>query len=424
MVNKALFCAMKNQCTRSLFYTLISLFALFFWSPLQGQQKVLFDATKAETANNADWVIDADQFNLGYPNGRPQTNSGKEANPQRFPTPDQSNITASTKESYWTGALSAWGVDLVKKGFAVETLPYNGKITYGSTSNPQDLSNYAVFVVDEPNIQFTAAEKTAILQFVYHGGGLFMISDHNQSDRNGDGIDSPSIWNDLMQNNSFQKNPFGITFDLENFSDKTENIPHLPGDPLLHGPMGDVTRVEFYNGTSMTLNTTANASVKGVVYRLGSGFGLKNVMVAYAEFGKGKVVAMGDSSPADDGSGDRNDHLYDGWIEDANGNHERLIMNGTLWLAKGKVTTVQNNPVPGKLIRLQNSNSILSFSLKGNDLFPNNLLNIYNLLGQKIRTIKNLKPHQIYSAQLPSKGIFIYHFRNRNQILDWGKFYF
>ncbi len=415
---------MKNQWFRSLFYTLISLFALFFWSPLQGQQKVLFDATKAETANNADWVIDADQFNLGYPNGRPQTNKGKEANPQRFPTPDQSHITASTKESYWTGALSAWGVDLVKKGFAVETLPYNGKITYGSTSNPQDLSNYAVFVVDEPNIQFTAAEKTAILQFVYHGGGLFMISDHNQSDRNGDGIDSPSIWNDLMQNNSFQKNPFGITFDLENFSDKTENIPHLPGDPLLHGPMGDVTRVEFYNGTSMTLNTAANASVKGVVYHSGSGFGSKNVMVAYAEFGKGKVVALGDSSPADDGSGDRNDRLYDGWIEDANGNHERLIMNGTLWLAKGQTTAVQNITAHKKLIQLKNNQHGLTVSIQSTTNYPDNYLQIYNLSGQKIKLLKNLQPQQSYHLQLTSKGIFIYRFCDVRQTLDWGKFYF
>ncbi len=406
---------------RILFLVTLSFFLI---ENIFAQQKILFDATKAETAGNADWVIDADQFNLGYSNGQPQANAGNEANAQRFPTPDQSGINASTSESYWTGALSSWGIDLVKQGFEVETLPYNGKITYGSTSNPQDLSNYAVFVVDEPNIQFTAAEKTAILQFVYHGGGLFMISDHNQSDRNGDGIDSPSIWNDLMQNNSFQKNPFGITFDLENFSDKTENIPHLPGDPLLHGPMGDVTRVEFYNGTSMTLNTTANASVKGVVYHSGSGFESKNVMVAYAEFGKGKVVALGDSSPADDGSGDRNDRLYDGWIEDANGNHERLIMNGTLWLAKGQTTAVQNITAHKKLIRIKNNQHGLTVSLQSTTDYPDNYLQIYNLSGQKIKLLKNLQPQQSYYFQLPSKGIFVYRFCDVRQTLDWGKIYF
>jgi hypothetical protein len=41
----------------------------------------------------------------------------------------------------------------------VETLPWNGRITYGDATNTQDLSNYKVFVVDEPNILFSAIEK-------------------------------------------------------------------------------------------------------------------------------------------------------------------------------------------------------------------------------------------------------------------------
>ena len=36
--------------------------------------------------------------------------------------------------------------------------------------------------VDEPNILFTSAEKTAILNFISHGGGLFMIPDHTVSE--------------------------------------------------------------------------------------------------------------------------------------------------------------------------------------------------------------------------------------------------
>ena len=128
-------------------------------------KKFLFDATKAETAGNADWVVDAD------------------TSPQRFPTPAQSNVTATTTESFWRGALSAWGIALAKLGHSVETLPSGTAITYGGTG-AQDLKNYDVFVVDEPNIRFTSAEKTAILNFVKNGGGLFMISDHTMSDRN------------------------------------------------------------------------------------------------------------------------------------------------------------------------------------------------------------------------------------------------
>ena len=53
-------------------------------------KKFLFDATKAETAGNADWVIDAD------------------TSPQRFPTPAQSNITATTTEKF----LERWFISM------------------------------------------------------------------------------------------------------------------------------------------------------------------------------------------------------------------------------------------------------------------------------------------------------------------------
>ena len=117
---------------------------------------------------------------------------------QRFPTPAQSGITASTPETYWNGGFSAFGVALVKKGFQLESLPTGARITYGDATNAQDLTNYKVFVIPEPNIRFTTAEKNAILAFVRGGGGLFMISDHSGSDRNSDGWDSPEIFNDLM----------------------------------------------------------------------------------------------------------------------------------------------------------------------------------------------------------------------------------
>ncbi|HWB65036.1 MAG TPA: hypothetical protein VG603_16070, partial [Chitinophagales bacterium] len=300
------------------------------------QIKILFDATKAESSGNADWVIDADMHNLGW-NPNAVLNGGTESNPQILPTPSQSTVTTNTSETYWTGSLSSWGIDLVKYGYYVETLPYNGQISYNNHNNAQDLSNYKVFIIDEPNIKFTTAEKSALIQFVQNGGGLFIISDHANSDRNGDGWDSPQIWNDLFSSYS---NPFGITFDSVNFSQTTTNIPNLPGDSLLHGPYGNVTEIQYSGGATMTLSPSANSSVKGVVYKTGSSFGNYNVMMAYARYGNGKVAAIGDSSPMDDGTGDPNDQLYDGWITDANGNHERLIMNATIWLADTYNTSV------------------------------------------------------------------------------------
>ena len=410
---------------RSKFFFFL-LFSFVVWGNILAQQKILFDATKAETANNADWVIDADQFNLKYSkNGNVYAGSGKEANAQRFPTPSQKNVTASTKETYWTGALSSWGIDMVKKGYAVETLPYNGKITYGNNNNPQDLSHYAVFVVDEPNIRFSDAEKTAILQFVYHGGGLFMISDHDRSDRNGDGIDSPSVWNDLMENNSIQNDPFGLSFDLLKFDDKSKNVRNLPDNPVLNGPMGKVTELQFFAGTSMTLHPSDNSSVEGLIYTSGSSFGNKNVMFATAVFGKGRVAALGDSSPADDGTGDRGDHLYDGWKKDANGNHERLIMNASLWLAE--TLTAVNNPVYKKkavsvsFFRGHGGYSVRVGSLPAGT--QNAGLAVYDLSGRKVAEFPVVSSGQRFKLTLAVRGVFIYRL-TANGFSQTGKLVF
>lgn len=310
------------------------LFACLFYTSTNAQVKILFDATKAETAGSADWIIDADANNLGYGTGPAVLNGGTESNAQRIPTPLQSNITPSTVETYWTGALSAWGIDCVKKGYQVETLPYNGAITYSNSANAQDLSNYKIFVVVEPNIFFTASEKTAIMDFVKNGGSLFMVSDHTVSDRNNDGYDSPAIWNDLLTNNTVQNNPFGFTFDLANISVTTSNLTSYASDSLLHGSYGNVSQIKWSNGTTMTINPTVNPSVRAAFYNTGSSnTGTTGVMVAYARFGAGKVVAFGDSSPFDDGTGDPNDNLFTGYTGDVSGNHRLIIMNATVWLA-------------------------------------------------------------------------------------------
>ena len=168
------------------------------------QVKILFDATEGESASNADWVIDADQDNLDYSGtgGRPVvSSSGKKSNPQRFPTPAQSTVTSTTVESYWTGASSAWAIDLVKKGYEVETLTALDSITYGNSSHAQDLSNYKVFIIDEPQFPFSTSAKKALMAFVKNGGGFFMISDHTGAVRTSSNWDSPMVWNDFIENN-------------------------------------------------------------------------------------------------------------------------------------------------------------------------------------------------------------------------------
>ena len=281
-------------------------------------KRFLFDATKAQTAGNADWVIC-------------QNTSGT---PIRFPNPVQSTVTATTPENYWRGGISAWGIALVKAGHSVETLAPGAAITYGSTTNAQDLSKYDVYVIDEPNILFTAAQKTAIMNFVKNGGGLFMIANHNGSDRNNDGRDSAAIWNDLMNNNSIQNNPFGLSVELVNFSQTTTNVLTDATNTILNGSQGAVTQLKFSAGASIKLTPTANASVKGLIWKTGlARTSTTGVMCASSTYFNGRVVLITDSSPADDGTGNPSDTLYPGWTE-VNGNHSRLHLNASYWLAK------------------------------------------------------------------------------------------
>jgi len=310
-------------------------------SSLFGQKKILFDNTKSETAGNADWVID---------------------NNQPIPSPAQSGITSTTTEDYWLGALSSWGVEMVKQGYWVETLPSSGSITYGDGSNSQDLSNYDIFVVCEPNNPFSQAEKEAIMNFVSNGGGLFMVSDHAIADRDGDGWDALEVWNDFLTNNPVKNKPFGFTFDEgSNISAvPSNNVANRANDPILHGLKGDVEGIEFHNGGTMTINTADNASVMAAVYNIGySNTGTTGVMVAYATYGSGRVVAVGDSSVPEDVT-PQSGTTYDGWNE-ANGDNGVLITNGTLWLGLGQSTV---NPEPSNNATGFSTTDITSKSIK------------------------------------------------------------
>ncbi len=313
---------------------LTALAFVFFGPGLHGQ--VLYDATKAEMAANADWVVDASAHDLGVStgDGSGQKGAGNESDPARTPAPSIAGITAATSETYWTGSLSAWAVALAKRGVSsIETLPVfistssstRSRITYGDATNAQDLSHYRMFVVCEPNIAFTAAEKTAILNYVQGGGRLFMVSDHDQSDRNNDGIDSVGVWNSLLGTTSV----FGFKFNLDDIS-LTGSADATATNPLTHGVAGTVTALKYNNGATMTITNAAQAHA--AVWQTASHLSTQ-VMALYGTYGAGKFVAIGDSSPIDDGTGDPNDTLFDGW-DDASGNDGRLVTNASMWLLR------------------------------------------------------------------------------------------
>ncbi|MFY7909115.1 MAG: hydrolase [Emticicia sp.] len=318
-------------------------------------KKFLFDATKYENAGSADWLIDADGT-VSVPIYTGGTTV--ESSAQRIPTPSYTGITASTPETYWKGGMSAWAVELVKRGHLVETLPAGTAITYGNTSNPQDLSNYDVYMLIEPNRLFTAAEKTAIMNFVANGGGIMLIADHtaattagtdangyNPSDRDGDGYDSPRVINDLMSNNGINNNnPFGFTVDYvdvdEQPTTKVYTGTNANAQKLLNGLAGAATKLAFYAGATATINTTANPNVQGLFWRMSGTVGASTqVMALLSTYGTGRIVFVGDSSPSDDGTGDTNDNLFNGWSGDAPSgftSHPALHLNAALWLAKAQ----------------------------------------------------------------------------------------
>ncbi len=275
--------------------------------------RALFDNTHAETAGNADWQIDTDQ---------------------PLPSPDQSTVTWSTPRTYWLGAVSSWAIDLVKRGYEVATLTPAYGISYGDAQNPYDLSNYDVFIVPEPNTVFTAAESTAIFDYVRDGGGLVAVCDHSGSDRNNDGADSPKIWGRLDR-----QHLWGAHFDStgeanNNITQDSDNVDTDPQNPVVNGVNGLADILSFHNGTTMTLHPATNPSVTGDVWMNGLSHGNAGVMAAHAAYGNGRIVFIGDSSPIDDGSAaPGNSSIYDGWAE-ASGRDSLLAMNGTMWATR------------------------------------------------------------------------------------------
>ncbi|GAA3507245.1 hydrolase [Streptomyces showdoensis] len=271
--------------------------------------RVLFDNSKAETAGNADWIIGTGQ-----------------------PDPLTQNASPSA-ETDWTGAISAWGVALQRTGrYALKTLPSGGTITYGTTA-ATDLRNFDTFVLPEPNVRLSASEKTAVMTFVQNGGGLFLISDHANADRNNDGWDALEIINDLMADNGVDDtDPFGFTLDTGTVQTDDPRAIADTADPVLNGTFGKVTGSIIRSGTTATLKPADNPSVKGLVYRTGSS-GTTGAFFATSTFGSGRVAVWGDSSPVDDGTGQSGNTLYDGWNDPA-GTNAALALNATDWLSK------------------------------------------------------------------------------------------
>jgi hypothetical protein len=292
-----------------------------------GAGNVLFDYTKDEAAGNADWIVDDDM---------------------PVPQPPQSGIGSTTPESYWLGANSAWGVRLVQLGHTVHSLTDAYGVSYGNGGNPYDLQNYDLYVVVEPQDSFEVAEKGAVLAYLGAGGNLIAVANHNASDRNGNGWDSPRVFNDMLEPTCGVH--FHITGDPYNsISHVSDNENTDPFDPITRGPEGDVYQFSYNSGTVMTLDPSANPTVAGHVWH-NSGGGNSLVMIASVSVGSGRVVLIGDSSPEDDGTGRPGNILYPNWYDYDNGT---AVTNASIWLLSG-------TDVPDQEARLPESPRIIS----------------------------------------------------------------
>ncbi len=357
---------------------LIGFIIMLFWITSGFSYRVLFDYTKNETAGNADWIVDRD-----------------------FPYPSPQNPSS---ESSWDGAFSAFGYAIYTQMHDTIATLHNSPITYGDQSNALDLSNFDVFVIPEPQNPFTNAEKQAIITFVRNGGGLLLISDHNMSDRNSSGWDSPRVFNDLGTGNLF-----GIHFNItgesnNNFSVTTQEITE---DSTTNGPFGIVSALAYHSGDGMTLEESNNNTVHGIIFKT-TQHDNTAVMFAVARYGQGKVAALGDSSPVDDGTGDSHDHLYDGWDEEGN-SHKALMLNTVNWLeqknpAQNNITFHMDGLIDSTASYIAGNGSIALYSAV-NDSFIYTGIKFSPHSGMRIYTLFSPHPYDTTSTPWCREGL-------------------
>lgn len=246
-------------------------------------KKVLFDNTHAQTAGAADWVID--------------------------------------------GGFSDFGQAIAGNGYYVKELRKATPFTY------DDLKDYDVFVVAEPNIPFKQSEQAAMVQYVEEGGSIFFIGDHYNADRNKNRWDGSEAINGYRRgawdnpakgmnaeetaamqgvvSSDWLSDNFGVRFRYNALGDVTANVIVEPVQAL--GITEGVDAVAMHAGSTLAITDPTKA--KGIVYvpetneawgsavdqGVYNGGGIaEGPYAAVAKKGAGKAAFIGDSSPVED----------------------------------------------------------------------------------------------------------------------------
>ncbi len=220
-----------------------------------------------------------------------------------------------------------WNVNGAYSDFAQALRNFFGVDQTYHWLTPTLLEKYSVLIIPEPNDPFSPEEQQAILQFIHNGGGVFFIADHEGADRNHNGWDAVSIFDEFV-------GTLGFHFNHDTMSEYP--IKYIKPSPITLG----VKRIGEWGGCTLSLSKNVHPAVKlytGQVY------------VAYGEYGKGRFVAIGDSSPFDDGTGTFGKELYDGWHT---GDDSVIAVNSVYWLATGKATDTAIYVIPPKISKI------------------------------------------------------------------------
>ncbi len=283
---------------------------------------VLFDhAHDQDAGSNGNWRVDDN-----HPNPSP---------------------TTPTSETSWNGQLSSWGYELFLAGHTVRSTT--------TALSASVLAGVDLLVIPEPQNPFTTSEIEAVRQFVFGGGSLFFITDHNSSDRNSNGWDSPSIFGGYSvphisdavgsDTETFCGALFGLHVHvkdegLNSISGSHTTVATDPTNPVIHGSYGAVTELYWHVGNVMSLWPGANPNLTDVGGLVSRNAGEPHLM-AWSRYGNGKVIGWGDSSSMADGTG--SESHADNWTE---ASHRAAFLNGTMWLLANDLSGVEDTPSP------------------------------------------------------------------------------
>ncbi len=256
-----------------------------------------------------------------------------------------------TSETSWSGQLSSWGYELYLAGHTIRS-----NTAYFSASLLADVD---MVVIVEPQNTFSAAEISALGQWVYDGGSLFVVANHNGSDRNGNGWDSASILGGYSEphitvpptgdTETFCGALFGLHFHVKDEGNNSitgtfTNITAAPGNPVIQGSYGDVSAVIYHVGNVMTLWPSANPYLSDVGALISKDTDSPHV-AAWSRYGDGKIVGYGDSSSCADGTG--SESHANNWTEVGSDNRE-FFLNASEWLL-ADIGTAVGDGVPHNL---------------------------------------------------------------------------